>query len=79
MGTEESGDPPVRMSATVQLTTAIEVLVHDGWTQEKRYEVAEMIRSYRFEQVSSVLARIQKLVRESGNAALSEKLFLGKF
>lgn len=79
MGTEGSEVPPVRMSATVQLATAIEVLVEGGWTQEKRHEIAEMIRAYRFEQVSSVLARIQKLVRESGNAALSEKLYLGKF
>jgi hypothetical protein len=79
MGAESSEVPPVRMSATVQLATAIEMLTESGWTQEKRHEVAEMIRAYRFEQVGAVMARVQKLVRESGSAALSEKIFMGKF
>lgn len=77
--TAQNEEAPVKQSATIQLATGIEMLTTTGWTQEKRHEVAELIRAYRFDQVSSVLARVHKLVRESGNASLTEKIFMGKF
>jgi hypothetical protein len=70
---------PIKQSATVQLATDIEMLTGSSWGQEQRYEVAELIRKYRFDAVSAVLSRINKLVRESGDAALSEKIYMGKF
>jgi hypothetical protein len=70
---------PVRQSATVQLVTEIEMKTGSDWSQEQISLVAEMIRKYRFEQVSGVLLRVQALVRESGNTALSEKIFYGKY
>lgn len=66
-------------SATWLLVEAIEALTGNGWNQEKRAEVADLIRAYRFEQTAFVVARIHKLVRETGNTALSEKIYTGKF
>jgi hypothetical protein len=65
-------------SLTEKLAADIEMLTGACWGRAQRAEICEMIRRYRFEAVSSVLARIQKLVRDSGNAELSEKIFLGK-
>jgi hypothetical protein len=66
-------------SATWKLVDAIEALTGSGWNQEKRGEVADLIRAYRFDQTSAVVARIQKLIRESGNVELSEKVYTGKY
>lgn len=77
MSTESIQIP--KHSETVQLVMDIEMLTASMWTQGQRYEVGEMIRKYRFNQVGSVIVRIQKLVRESGNAELSEKVFMGKY
>lgn len=66
-------------SATWILVDAIEALTPGGWNQEKRSAVADLIRAYRFEQTGSVVARIQKLIRESGNAVLTEKIYTGKY
>lgn len=66
-------------SHTEKLASDIESLTGACWGREQRLEVAEMIRKYRFEQVTAVLARISKLVRESGDAELSEKIVMGKF
>jgi hypothetical protein len=66
-------------SPTWILVEQIEEKTASGWDQGKRGEVADLIRAYRFEQVGAVVARIQKLVRESGNAALTEKIYTGKY
>lgn len=71
--------PTPKHSETVQLVIDIEMFTASAWTQVQRFEVAEMIRKYRFNQVGSVLLRIQALVRESGNVELSEKVFMGKY
>lgn len=76
---ENKDEPPIKQSATVQLATDIELLTGSCWGQEQRHEVAELIRKYRFEQVAAVLARVQKLVRESGNPELTSKIYMGKF
>jgi hypothetical protein len=73
------GDSTIKHSATVNLATQIEVMTGSTWNQEKRFLVAELIRKYRFEQVGSVLLRIQTLIRETGNKDLSEKIFMGRF
>ena len=70
---------PSNKSATWMLVAEIEALTPAGWDQEKRSQVADLIRSYRFEQTGAVVARIQKLIRESGNAALTEKIYTGKY
>jgi hypothetical protein len=74
----DAQDKP-KHSETVQLVLDIEMLTCSAWTQVQRHEVAELIRRYRFNQVGSVLLRIQQLVRESGNKELSEKIYTGKF
>lgn len=71
--------PVPKHSETVQLVIDIEMMTASSWSQGQRYEAAELIRKYRFNQIGSVLARVQKLVRESGNAELSEKVFMGKY
>jgi hypothetical protein len=71
--------PIPKHSETVQLVIDIEFMTGSKWTQEQRYEVAEMIRKYRFNQIGSVLLRVQAMVRESGNKELSEKIYTGKF
>lgn len=78
---DKSGSPipQIPQSATVQLVTEIELMTGSSWTQDQRYEVAELVRKYRFLQVSAVLARVQKLVRESGDTVLSEKIYMGRF
>jgi hypothetical protein len=77
MVTPDTG--PHGKSATWNLVDQIEALTASGWDQAKRGAVADLIRAYRFEQTSAVVARIQKLVRESGNAALTEKIYTGKY
>lgn len=69
-------------SATIKLVTDIEILTGSSWTPHIRLEVAELIRKYRFDQVSTALSgameKVQKLVDDSGNTELSEKIRLGK-
>jgi hypothetical protein len=69
----------VKHSPTVKLAIDIEMITSSAWSTDQRYEVAELIRKYRFEQVSAVLARVHALVKESGNAALTEKIYMGRF
>lgn len=66
-------------SPTWILVDAIEALTGQGWSQEKRAAVADLIREYRFDQNAFIIERIQKLVRESGNRELSEKIHTGKY
>lgn len=66
-------------SATWALVDAIEALTKAGWDQEKRAEVADLLRAYRFQHTGATVARIQKLVRESGNTVLTEKIYAGKY
>lgn len=68
-----------KKSSTERLASDIETLTGAIWGRAQREEVQELIRKYRFEQVSAAMAKVTKLVRESGNAALSEQIFLGKF
>lgn len=49
------------------------------WGREQRLEICEMIRKYRFAQITAVLSKISKLVHETGELELSEKIALGKF
>jgi hypothetical protein len=77
MTSEET--PSAGKSATWTLVSEIESLTASGWNQEKRGAVADLIRAYRFEQTGAVVARIQKLVRESGNSVLTEKIYTGKY
>lgn len=76
---ESKNAPVVDNSETWKLVSKIEGLTESGWDQSKRSEVADLIREYRFSQTSFVIARIQKLVRESGNTELSEKVYMGKY
>lgn len=77
MVTQET--PSRGKSETWILVDEIEALTASGWNQEKRSAVADLIRAYRFEQTGAVVARIQKLVRETGNAVLTEKIYTGKY
>jgi hypothetical protein len=79
MDTNATPAPVPQHSETVQLVIDIELSTGSSWTQEQRAVVAEMVRKYRFNQVGSVLLRVQALVRESGNIELSEKVYTGKF
>jgi hypothetical protein len=72
-------DPKAPQSATLLLVTEIEMMTGSAWSQEQRYLVAELIRKYRFDQVSAVLLRVHALVKETGNKELSEKIYMGKF
>jgi hypothetical protein len=67
-----------KKSSTERLAADIEMMTGAMWGREQRLEICELIRKYRFLEVSAVLGRIQKLVRESGNVDLSDKIFLGK-
>ena len=66
-------------SATWLLVDAIETKTSTGWSQEKRAEVADLIRAYRMEQTGFGVLRIQKRVREAGDQNLSEKIHYGKY
>ena len=67
-----------KKSATEQLASDIETLTGACWGREQRLEISEMIRKYRFSQISAVLSKISKLVHETGELELSEKIALGK-
>lgn len=68
----------IKKSATEKLASDIEMLTGAIWGREQRLEVCEMIRKYRFDQVTAVLSRISKLVHETGELELSEKIAMGK-
>lgn len=78
---ENQGKPQEipKHSETVQLVIDIEMLTGSTWTQVQRHEVAELIRKYRFNQVGSVVLRIQALIRDTGNAKLSELIYSGRW
>jgi hypothetical protein len=68
-----------KKSHTDKLALDIEKLTGSSWTPELRSAVSDLIRQYRFEQVSGVLAGISKMVKDSGDTELSEKIVMGKF
>ncbi len=68
-----------KKSHTEKLVLDIEALTGASWTQEQRSAVSDLIRQYRFEQVSGVLAGITKMVKDSGDTELSEKIAMGNF
>ena len=68
-----------KKSHTEKLALDIEMLTGSSWTREQRSAVSDLIRQYRFEQVSGVLAGISKMVKDSGDTELSEKIVMGKF
>lgn len=68
-----------KKSHTEKLALDIEILTGSSWTREQRSAVSDLIRQYRFEQVSGVLAGIAKMVKDSGDTDLSEKIIMGKF
>jgi len=68
-----------KKSDTQKLAIDIEMLTGSSWTREQRSAVADLIRQYRFEQVSGVLAGISKMVKDSGDTSLSERIMMGKF
>jgi hypothetical protein len=76
---ENNAVPAPKHSETVQLVIDIEMFTGSHWTQIQREEVAEMVRIYRFNQVGSVLLRVQKLAIEAGYSDLAEKLYSTKF
>jgi hypothetical protein len=68
-----------KRSHTEKLALDIEMLTGSSWTREQRSAVSDLIRQYRFEQVSGVLVGISKMVKDSGDTELSEKIIMGKF
>lgn len=68
-----------KKSETEQLAADIEMMTGACWGREQRNEICEMIRKYRFSQISAVLAKIAKLVHDTGELELSEKIAVGKF
>lgn len=68
-----------KKSHTEKLAVDIEMLTGSSWTREQRSAVSDLIRQYRFEQVSGVLSGISKMVKDSGDTELSEKIIMGKF
>lgn len=68
-----------KKSHTDKLALDIEMLTGSSWTREQRSAVSDLIRQYRFEQVSGILAGISKMVKDSGDTELSERIIMGKF
>ena len=66
-------------SETWRLVDAIEELTKSGWNQEKRSQVADLIREHRFAQNAFQKERILTAIRETGNKELTEKIYMGKF
>lgn len=64
-------------SSTIKLVTDIELKTASAWTAVQRIEVADLIREYRFAQVTAAMQKIQRFLKENGAAELSEKIFLG--
>lgn len=65
----------MKKSATETLISEIEVLTGQIFSPEQRLEIGERIRKYRFDQVAKALVNVKKLVLESGNPELSERIF----
>jgi plasmid stabilization system protein ParE len=64
-----------KKSSTKDLATDIEKLTGGAWSPKQRAEIEDLIRQYRFVNVSAALERIRKLLRDSGHDDLSEKIF----
>lgn len=68
-----------KKSHTEKLALDIEALTGSSWTLEQHRAISDLIRQYRFEQIAGVLAGISKMVKDSGDTELSEKIAMGKF
>jgi len=64
-----------RKSHTQVLVDEILRIVGVTATPEKHKELCDIVRAYRFQQVSAALLRVKELVKKSGNEELSEHIF----
>lgn len=62
-------------SSTKDLAGDIERIAGSCWTPKQRAEIEDLIRQYRFLNVSAALERIRKLLKDTGHDDLSEKIF----
>jgi len=64
-------------SDTVQLVLDIEMLTGSSWGEGQRYEVAELIRKYRFQVIVNERLRVQKLLKNIRPDEFSDKILSG--
>lgn len=62
-------------STTKDLASDIERVIGGCWSPKQRSEIEDLIRQYRFINVSEALERIRKLLKDTGHNDLSEKIF----
>lgn len=65
-------------SDTEKLVTAIELMTGSAWTQDQRSQVADLVRQYRFNQLSAAWDKIKGIVKDGTDTDLSNKIFVGK-
>lgn len=65
-----------KQSETDRLVTEIELMTGSSWTQDQRISVGDRIRQYRFDQLAMAAEKVQKIVKESGDTDLSNKIFI---
>jgi hypothetical protein len=66
---------PEKKSQTEALVQDISFRLGITFTDEQRKDLCDLVRGYRFQQVSAALLRVKELVRQSGNADLSQHIF----
>jgi hypothetical protein len=64
-----------KKSSTKDLASDIERILGACWSPQQRLEIEDLIRQYRFVNVSAAMERIRKLLRDTGHEDLSEKIF----
>ena len=62
-------------SPTERLVAQIETAAGVIFGETQRREICDLIRAYRFTQISAVKLKLKQLIKNSGNAELSEHLF----
>ncbi len=66
---------PEKKSQTEALVSEIAFRLGATFSEQQRKDLCDLVRAYRFQQVSSALLRVKELVRQSGNAELSQHIF----
>ncbi len=62
-------------SPTERLVSQIEAAAGIIFGETQRREICDLVRAYRFTQISAAMMKLKQLMKDSGNADLSEHLF----
>ncbi len=61
-------------SPTERLVSQIETAAGIIFGETQRREICDLVRAYRFQQITAVMLKLKKLGKDSGNSSFSENI-----